>query len=516
MLNSFLSFLTELKRRLSDFTINESKAHLLALLLILALAVTVRVRFLFEPMRYDEAYTFLTYASKPLHIGLTKYWTNNHLLNTFLMHVACSIFGNKPWVLRLPVLLAGTLVVPAIYLAVRALYDKHAAILAAGVAASSSALVEYSVNARGYIYVCLFFLLTLALATHIRQNANPGAWGLFSLFAALGFYSLPTMLYPFGVVASWLFLSIILQSPEQGRGTLLKRYSLSLLLAGLLTALLYLPVLVVSGLQSITENDVVAKDFVSETLSEYLPEFWATLDHAWHHWHVDIPIAIKFLLMAGFAVAMVFHMRLTPHRVPLPAAVLLWLIPVLAIQRVSPPIRIWLFLFPCYVALACGGIGGMFNWGLRNTGRYQSVVIAVAALVISLWLGVNVLNSRSVASPEGTLDDAEQITFFLKDYLKPGDRIIATAGAASIVEYYFTLHGVPVEYLHSDARFGNRIVVVVNESKRRADEILSQRGASVIENLHKAFPNYSEAKLIKRYQFATLYELYKMRGEHEN
>ena len=86
----------------------EEKTHLSALLVILLSALAVRLWFLFEPMRYDEAFTFLQFASKPLYRGLSDYsYPNNHPLHTFLVHIAYRIFGNEPWVIRLPAFCAG-------------------------------------------------------------------------------------------------------------------------------------------------------------------------------------------------------------------------------------------------------------------------------------------------------------------------------------------------------------------------------------------------------------------------
>ena len=63
-------------------------------------------------MRYDEALTFNEFASRPLYYGLSYYPDpNNHLLNTLLMHLAFLGLGNQPWVLRLPALAAGVLLV---------------------------------------------------------------------------------------------------------------------------------------------------------------------------------------------------------------------------------------------------------------------------------------------------------------------------------------------------------------------------------------------------------------------
>ena len=66
--------------------------------------------------------------------------------------------------------------------------------------------MHYSNNARGYTLVALFTLLTLILGDIVRKEKNLFAWGLISLFSALGLYTVPVMLFPFGVLFVWLFL----------------------------------------------------------------------------------------------------------------------------------------------------------------------------------------------------------------------------------------------------------------------------------------------------------------------
>jgi hypothetical protein len=111
-------------------------------------AVVLRCFFLSEPMRYDEAYTYLRYASKPIYIGATYYSPNNHLFNTVLMHLSTILVGGSPWALRLPTVVAGVLIVPLSYAAVRLCRGSGVGLLMA--VSSSFPLIEYATNARGY------------------------------------------------------------------------------------------------------------------------------------------------------------------------------------------------------------------------------------------------------------------------------------------------------------------------------------------------------------------------------
>ena len=80
-------------------------------------------------------------------------------------------FGDGELAVRLPSLIAGTLVIPALYELGRELYDRRTGLVAAAFAAVSPLLIWYSQEARMYAFVALFGLL--ALLTQLRAIRNP-------------------------------------------------------------------------------------------------------------------------------------------------------------------------------------------------------------------------------------------------------------------------------------------------------------------------------------------------------
>ncbi len=475
----------------------EQRLHLSALLALLALAVGLRVAFLSLPMRTDEAFTFTRYAAKPLWVGLANYSApNNHVFHTLLVHLAYQLLGNEPWVLRLPALLAGALSVPAAYVCVRAHFDKRAALLAAGLVSASSALVEYSTNARGYTLVTLFFLASLALAVYLKRSANLAAWLLLAVLFALGFYTIPVMLYPCGTVAAWLLLSLLLENQGGRRLLLLRRYAFSLLATGLLTLLLYAPVLVAGDLQALVGNRYVAAKSWSYFVGE-LPEAAGAL---WQHWQRDVPPPVVVLLAVGFLTALVAHRHIASQRVPLVLAVAAWCIPVVVLQQVVPYARVWLFLLPLYLGLAAAGVAHLLHGLTAKARANEQTTFAGVAVGLALILSASVWQGQSIALSEetGALRDAEQITLFLRDYLGPGDAVVAVTPSVSPLEYYFTVHGLPLEYLLAEPAAGKRALVVVKEPQQTLDLVLAKRGLGA---------GQPAARLLRRYDGAALYEL---------
>ena len=65
---------------------------------IFAVGLTLRLMYLHQPMAYDEAYSFLNFARRSWIEGIADYNnTNNHILNTLLMHTCYRIWGQQDW-----------------------------------------------------------------------------------------------------------------------------------------------------------------------------------------------------------------------------------------------------------------------------------------------------------------------------------------------------------------------------------------------------------------------------------
>ena len=93
-------------------------------------------------------------------------------------------FGDGEMAVRLPSLIAGTLVIPALYLLGRELYDRRTGLVAAAFGAASPLLIWYAQEARMYAFVTLFGLL--ALWTQLRAIRNPSwvNWAAYILATA--------------------------------------------------------------------------------------------------------------------------------------------------------------------------------------------------------------------------------------------------------------------------------------------------------------------------------------------
>ncbi|HLE15859.1 MAG TPA: glycosyltransferase family 39 protein, partial [Anaerolineales bacterium] len=192
--------------------VREEGRLLAGVALLTLLAALLRAFYLSKPMGHDETYTYMAFASQGLWTAVSDYHLpNNHVFHTLLVLVSTQLFGNAPWAIRLPAFLFGVLTVPATATLALALYGRRAALLSAAVMAVLPVLVDYSSAARGYSGMAFFSVILLLLAVYVRRHRNLAAWGCFALAAGLGTFTHPAMLYPFGVVMTWLCLSALFE-----------------------------------------------------------------------------------------------------------------------------------------------------------------------------------------------------------------------------------------------------------------------------------------------------------------
>lgn len=452
----------------------------------------VRLRYaLVLPMRTDEAFTYNEYASRSLDELFRYTFPNNHPLNSLLIHLATARLGMAPWVIRLPALIAGVLLIPATYAMVHRLAGRPAA-LAAALVAGSSPLIGFSANGRGYTLLALCATgLAAAAARLVADGGRPRDWVAFTLLGPLGFFALPVMVYPFGGVVLWMILARLAAG---GRAPRLDRLGMALLLAGSLTVVLYLPVLGRSGLGSVVGNRFVAPRPWPAVLAG-LP---GSLLGAWRMGHADLPRPLAPGMAAGALLACGRSMlgRGRGGRLcGLTATVLGWSVAVCLVQRVVPPERVWVFLVPFSCGCVACGLDGLL--GDRP--------VAGAGLALGVGLGLMMLVGWGGAvrrdAEHQALSHAEAISRDLGARLLPEDGVVVAPASEAPLKYEFLAAGVPVEHLY-DYRIAaaRRLYLVV-------DRRTGQTPESVLAECRIKAPPGAAPGLVRRYSSADLYML---------
>jgi Dolichyl-phosphate-mannose-protein mannosyltransferase len=445
--------------------------------LLTLLAALLRGFYLSKPMGHDETYTYMAFASQGLWTAISDYHLpNNHVFHTLLVLISTQLFGNAPWAIRLPAFLFGVLTIPATALLALVLYGRRAALLSAAVISILPVLIDYSSAARGYSGMAFFTVVLLLLAVYVKERDNLAAWGLFILAAALGFFNHPAMLYPFGMVMTWLFLSWLFKDVGETYGGKFLYYLVGAGLATvLLTLLLYTPLFIASG-----PGALVANNFV-EALSwrgfeESVP---VRVRNTWLEWNRNLPAMGTALFAAGLVGALLLGWRRIRYRIPIIVAALLWIGLTLVVQRVAPWPRVWLFLLPLFVMWAAAGWVWLLEWvENRLPGRLPIANLGLALLVVvSLGLAL-VKDTRSYLVNRGDQGYEEEAAQFLEGTLQPGDVLLLASPDATVLRYYLERNGVPWDYAEGIKQkdFKRALVVVNRRSEQTPEWLLERKG----------------------------------------
>ncbi|HET7188493.1 MAG TPA: hypothetical protein VFI52_10070, partial [Gemmatimonadaceae bacterium] len=331
-------------------------------------------------------------------------------------------------------------------------------LLGAALAAGSTSLMLYSANARGYSLVVALFLSLLLIADRLRIGARGSDFVAFAVIGALGTYTIPVMLYPLGVVATWLLLAAYRVSDERRRrlivGTLLAGAS-----AALLALVLYLPIIRSAGLQALTGNSFVRPTPWPAFLAD-LPRHAAETLLVWTDplpWW-SAPLLLVLALIGGWRGD-------RPDRPSLLLATTVWCGALLGATHRVPFVRVWLFLLPLFhLAIA----RGLVRVASRTRATALMASPLTAATITAAMTAIALLGDSVRASDDtGVFPAARDVTARLASELRPGDRVLAPIPTNGPLLYYFGARGLDTALLTTPPERTRRAWLVLEPARGR-------------------------------------------------
>lgn len=417
----------------------------LALVVLVLVGAYIRLACMNTPMRYDEAYTFLHYVREPFLIGISKYTApNNHVFHTLLAHLSYVLFGDSPYAIRLPALLASIATLPLCYLLFKEIYDRDTALLGTGLVATSTILIKYGADARGYSLVTFFFILGLLIANRLRQEHRPFLWIGLSGSTALGLWTIPTMLYAGGAIYLWLLLSVLLEGTYKGTmARFAKWYVASGVLAGVIALLCYMPVFIYADISQIKAHPTVASKLLRLPLHDVLWQNVDVLHMVARQWNSHLFPGSGIVLLFGAVVGLLWNRRISSTVLPLLLVTVVTCAVVVFMQGVVPFARVWTFINPVYLAAAAAGILTVVRrLPMIRKARPQFVGMTLAAAVVGagavwLWGG----GALRLGKEGQSFYEADRVVSYIRPRLKGDDKIVLMGFALVPFQYYCERRG---------------------------------------------------------------------------
>lgn len=428
-------------RSAQTFWRTETQAHLLVLAVVLAAGAVLRIAHLGAPMRSDESYSYLNFSSKPLLIGLSSYIVpNNHLLHTVFTHWLTQVFGSAPQVLRLPAVGFGIGLIAVTYWFGRVVASRPAATLAAALVAVSFPLIEFSINARGYSMLHVFSLVVFGLVYKLRAHPRLALYLALVLTAVAGLWTVPVFLAALGAAALWYLQWLVRQPAAERTRRLLVAVAMAVAV-GVLTVLLYAPILVTMG-----PDAIIANDFVKPLpLAQVLAQLPSELPLAGGFLVQGLPPLALALLGVGLAAALLLGWARFAALVSLTLIAVGWSVVFVLLIHKFPPPRVHYFLVPLLYLTAAAGWDALLTrllgarrsaWPMAASAVAVGVVVLTTAYLLARF-------DRYRFTPLYEQRDGEAVLEYLRHYKRPTDRVVLSSNSAPIMGYYSTRRPVP-------------------------------------------------------------------------
>ena len=418
-----------------------------------------------RPIGYDEAYTFIYFASRPFKYILADYHApNNHILNSILIGIAYRILGSHTWIVRLPALIASVLSIPTAYFMARRFYSSNQALAASAVLAIYPSLIRATANGRGYMLVILFSFMLANIAGVLVNKQDRTALIAFAITGALGFYAVPIFLYPMAGISLWVAATYLVSAePWRTKLNHLAIFLVTCIGSGLLTFVLYSPVILFgTGLDSIINNEVVT----SRSWSYFFESLNPRITRTWADWTAALSPAIQYLLSGGFLISVIFHRKASNQKLPLQLFLFLAIAILLVLQRVTPLPRIWIYLELFCVIFSIAGLIWFMEallkkiMGQINFDRVFPPIILVFTLTIFI-ISIRTMQDPAAVAERGKMPE-QYAADYLTDHLKPGDTILSIAPVDIRTAYYLKINGVPYDIFYQrdhPMEFQNALVI---------------------------------------------------------
>ncbi len=242
---------------------------------ILALAVLARVVGLNAPLWYDEILTLETHLRLPWGQMSQSYSMNHHYFYDLQAKAAMALFGDEPWVLRLPAALFGVAAIVAMWVLARDVAGVWVAHLVALLLALSFHHIWFSQNARGYSELAFWSTLGLVFFLRGLQEPRLATWVGFGLTLAAATYTHLTGAFFFAALGLvWLIVLGVRGFDRRLAGRLIWRPLLAAALGVVILLAAYAPL--IPSLGDTVAN--VAGTSAIDVMQEYQNPVWTVIE----------------------------------------------------------------------------------------------------------------------------------------------------------------------------------------------------------------------------------------------
>jgi hypothetical protein len=492
--------------RIINYFKNEDKIYFYFFLAILISGIAFRILYLTKPINYNEASIYLDYINeKTFHRLFFYYSADNYILNNIMIKFLYLISNRELWVLRLPSLLAGVALIPAVYATTRLFYDKSAGLIAAAIISASPFFIYYSVDLRGISLLMLLFFILLMLIKYLKANNDTIVWIFFSAVSALGFFVSPMFLLAFTTVILWIILSVLFKDTVYRISEIAKRCITAITCTFIFTFLFYIPVILAAGIKNTKNlNFIRTASFFQSFYSSFL-----SIRNTWIEGNKNLNIFFLILLGITVLISLTIHRKLKVHKVcifySMAAVILIFLFSGIKFSGEQA----FAFTLPLIIMVASAAIRFIVE-SIRlkivpkeKRGNIKWVLPSVSLLLLAaIFISGFFTNSVENINNENTLKDYGKMANDSVNMFTAKNKILYQKPSDLILQYYLSKKGMDLESASQSYFPPDSIIIVVNKSLGQSLEEMISNYYN-IEYLYNV--GFSEPQILFDYDTATVY-----------
>src|SRR6185437_4324443 len=283
--------LSRLKKEINSL----SKWEKVGLITLLCVSFVIKVYYAMHmPIQIDEAFTYRDFVNEGFVFTTTNYIVpNNHVFHNVLTILAVHLPFGLTMDLRLFPIIESTICIFLFYLLCKRILSAPTSLLVTAIFSMVFTLEYYSYSSRGYSLLLLFFIVCYYCVINIIQDGGDKKdIIIISLASVLGFYTMPSYLYPYVTINIFLLALFIKRKNYKE----IKRLVIWGIVTLALTFLLYSPIFLHVGFKAVSDNQFVHPVARKLVLQRLLPAFSGVYQVLFGLPYVYIAVILIFII----------------------------------------------------------------------------------------------------------------------------------------------------------------------------------------------------------------------------
>jgi len=225
------------------------------------------------PIQYDEASNYMLFSRKGIFFCMSYYIApQNHIFHSILTSLSVKLPLTTTTAMRLPSFIIGILSLFGFAWIVYSLFDKVTAIASTFFFSLTPPVLIYGALARGYsmLILCAIFSLYAFIRLYdANRDRSIRYLTILGISSVIGHYTMPSYVYLTFPIFMIIFMKFLWERDYKS----VYRLIVLSFIVGVVTTLLYVPVFLQTGVESLTSNQWVTPIERSVVMARLLPHF---------------------------------------------------------------------------------------------------------------------------------------------------------------------------------------------------------------------------------------------------